>query len=273
MTAAQRVMATALLYPEPAKLKRVSFAAKDQEIPTGSLSKARAVLRYSETLADAVMPARAGALGFRAKGERAISLAILYPDGGKPAPGRKDPAATAAETASVSMRRIQEARQVLRYSQDLGAAARLVARARRTYAVRRPRNHRFRALTWPRSRRSACARPGSSSTATRAPIGSACSSRSCRSSPLCRPRPCRRSASCRSAASASIRPSRRIAGRVSLPRAIQLPTAPGFTPQRRAYSDLVRSRALTRSDLTHTRDSLRQIKPSRLLEIHRARPC
>jgi hypothetical protein len=75
---------------------------------------------------------------------------------------------------------------------------------------------------------------------------------------------------CRSATSASTRPSRRIAGRVSLPRAIQLPTAPGFTPQRRAYSDLVRSRALTPSLLTHPRDGLRQIKRARLLEIHRA---
>jgi hypothetical protein len=49
------------------------------------------------------------------KGERAMSIALLYPDGGKPAPGRKDPAATEAETASVSMRRVKEARQVLRH--------------------------------------------------------------------------------------------------------------------------------------------------------------
>lgn len=58
------------------------------------------------------------------KGERAMSIAMLYPSGGKPAPGRTDPAATAAETAAVSMRRIQQARQILHASAELAVAVR-----------------------------------------------------------------------------------------------------------------------------------------------------
>jgi hypothetical protein len=58
------------------------------------------------------------------KGELAMGIALLYPDGGKPAPGRKDPAATEAENVSVSMTRIKQARQVLRHSPDLARAVR-----------------------------------------------------------------------------------------------------------------------------------------------------
>ena len=57
--------------------------------------------------------------GFRAScgppSERAMSIAMLYPEDGKPAPGRRDPAATEAETVSVSLSRVKQARQVLRW--------------------------------------------------------------------------------------------------------------------------------------------------------------
>jgi hypothetical protein len=55
VTAAQRAMGIAFLYPEPAALKRAgSFVAKER-VSGAALSKARAVLRFSEALADAVM--------------------------------------------------------------------------------------------------------------------------------------------------------------------------------------------------------------------------
>jgi hypothetical protein len=75
-----------------------------------------------------------------------MSIAILYPEGGKPAPGRIDPAATAAETASVSMRRVQQARQVLRAAPDLAAAVRDGDRKldEALAEVRRHRNARLR---------------------------------------------------------------------------------------------------------------------------------
>jgi hypothetical protein len=41
----QQAMAVALAYPDPAKLNRGSFATKDQDVSSGSLSKARTVLR------------------------------------------------------------------------------------------------------------------------------------------------------------------------------------------------------------------------------------
>ena len=55
------------------------------------------------------------------KGELAMSIAMLYPGG----QGKKDEGArTSAETADVSMRRVQAARQVLRHSIDLAHAVR-----------------------------------------------------------------------------------------------------------------------------------------------------
>jgi hypothetical protein len=50
-----------------------------------------------------------------------MGIALLYPGG----QGKKDDEAeTSAETADVSMRRVQEARQVLRHSRDLALAVR-----------------------------------------------------------------------------------------------------------------------------------------------------
>jgi len=55
------------------------------------------------------------------KGEHAMALALAYPGG----QGKKDDdARTSAETAEVSMRRVQVARQVLRYSRELALAVR-----------------------------------------------------------------------------------------------------------------------------------------------------
>jgi len=58
------------------------------------------------------------------KGERAMMLALLYPDGGKPAPGRRDPVLTELETISVSFARVKQARQVFRHSPELAYAVR-----------------------------------------------------------------------------------------------------------------------------------------------------
>ena len=58
------------------------------------------------------------------KGERAMMLAMMYPDGGKPAPGRRDPAITESEKISVSMARVKIARQVLRFSYELACKVR-----------------------------------------------------------------------------------------------------------------------------------------------------
>lgn len=58
------------------------------------------------------------------KGERAMFIAMLYPDGGKPAPGRRDPAETAIETIPVSMIRVRQARQVLRFSYETACKVR-----------------------------------------------------------------------------------------------------------------------------------------------------
>jgi hypothetical protein len=45
-----------------------------------------------------------------------MAVALIYPDGGKQAPGRKDPGATAADSASVSMKRVRDARQIVRHA-------------------------------------------------------------------------------------------------------------------------------------------------------------
>ena len=56
MTAAQRVMAIAMLYPEPAKTapgRSSPTGSATEGVSTGRLSMARAVPRYSPALADA----------------------------------------------------------------------------------------------------------------------------------------------------------------------------------------------------------------------------
>src|SRR6266436_2771957 len=60
------------------------------------------------------------------KGERAMSLALLYPaETGAGGRGKKgSQSKRAAETAGVSHRRIQEARQVLKHAPDLALAVR-----------------------------------------------------------------------------------------------------------------------------------------------------
>ena len=58
MTAGQRAMATAMIYPGPETLKRKgagSFVAKDQSVSAAGLSKARAVLAFSPVLAASVL--------------------------------------------------------------------------------------------------------------------------------------------------------------------------------------------------------------------------
>jgi hypothetical protein len=57
------------------------------------------------------------------KGERAMALALLYPEPER-GRGKKDAARKGAETASFSYRRIQEARQVLAHSPELARAVR-----------------------------------------------------------------------------------------------------------------------------------------------------
>lgn len=57
------------------------------------------------------------------KGERAMGLALLYPEPER-GRGKKDQARKGAETASISYRRIQEARQVRKHSRELAEAVR-----------------------------------------------------------------------------------------------------------------------------------------------------
>jgi hypothetical protein len=51
----------------------------------------------------------------------AMGIAMLYPGGGRTGPGNVDPARIEAESASISMTRIKQARQILRHSTPLAA--------------------------------------------------------------------------------------------------------------------------------------------------------
>jgi hypothetical protein len=57
------------------------------------------------------------------KGERAMQLAILFPEPER-GRGKKDEARKEAETSSLSYSRVKQARQVLRYSRELAEAVR-----------------------------------------------------------------------------------------------------------------------------------------------------
>jgi hypothetical protein len=56
MTAGQRAMATAMIYPEgtPGKKSKTSLASKEVGFSAARLSQARTVLRYSQPIAEAV---------------------------------------------------------------------------------------------------------------------------------------------------------------------------------------------------------------------------
>jgi len=55
LTKGQQAMALAMVYPEPAKLKRGSLETKQPDVHKTRLSQARTVLRHSEALAKEVM--------------------------------------------------------------------------------------------------------------------------------------------------------------------------------------------------------------------------
>jgi hypothetical protein len=53
-----------------------------------------------------------------------MALALAYPDGGQGGPGKSDPARMPLETSGVSHDRLKQARQVLRFSEELALAVR-----------------------------------------------------------------------------------------------------------------------------------------------------
>ena len=57
------------------------------------------------------------------KGQKAIALAFLYPEPEKGGRGKKSEAGEPAETAGFSTRRLNEAREVVRYSRALAEAS------------------------------------------------------------------------------------------------------------------------------------------------------
>jgi hypothetical protein len=58
------------------------------------------------------------------KGERAMLLAFLYPEPGKAHRGKKGESKSTAENAGLSLRRLEQARAVYRYSRELAEAVR-----------------------------------------------------------------------------------------------------------------------------------------------------
>ena len=119
-------MGIAFLYPAPAKTapgRAAPFATND--VSETALSKARAVLRFSEALADAVIrfeqPQRATPRPDRGRAGHVDRHAT--PRGADGA-GRRDPAQKSIETIDISMVRVRQARQVLRAAPELAKAVR-----------------------------------------------------------------------------------------------------------------------------------------------------
>jgi hypothetical protein len=104
LNAGQRAMAYAMVYPEPATLRRSGLAAKPQEISKASLSQARTVLADSRHMT---------------AGQRAMAVAMMHPEPADPSKNAmKDKTGCVAEL-DISKGRLSMARTVLADSRAL----------------------------------------------------------------------------------------------------------------------------------------------------------